>query len=737
MSPSRHFLPILLLFLLSMSLSTKTVFAQEERPKVGLALSGGGAKGLAHLGVIQVLEEEGIEIDYIAGTSMGAVVGGLYAVGYNADSLIKIMHSIPWNKMYFDNVDRTQEFFDQKRNSERFIFQLPIRDGGIALPDGLIAGQRFFNELNTYTLPVHDAENDFEKLKIPFRAVATNLENGEAYVFQNGSLSMAIRASMSIPSILKPLKFDETKLIDGGIARNIPAIDVLNMGADYVIGVDVGQPLKEASELNSLVEIMDQAVSFQIINATKQQRKLCDVVAFPSIEGVSANDFDKLDSLIYRGRQAAYKILPQIERALNTESQFSTQPVPSIAIPDKYNRFTIVDLNLDGVNSSQKEQIEYFLDIELGKNYTLKNLQNKVDQIYATGLFELITFNVSPIDESSQAEYLLTLTFVHKSEDSFGIGLRYNDFQKAAFLFNLTLRDSFINSSLFSIDLRAGSEYMVDVIYQKFRLMRPRLLSRIRSRYIRTSLPRFEGQNTIAELSVDAINLQLELGSMFTRSTSLTLFGKAELYQVRPKVAPASFTTKTKRMITAGANIDFDNLNSKSFTKSGQLLKIRGEISDKLFLSDHSFIQLFGEYHNHIPIHPDWTISAAAKIGFTDSDDLPVHYQFQFGGLTTSDILLWREHPFWGYDNRSVSNNSFKIFDAGVQYEIFENRFLSFNVNAGTYNPLFNLNMLQDEFKTGWKLTVGTETGIGPFEISIAGGSQKAFMTGLNFGYKF
>jgi len=145
MSPSRHFLPILLLFLLSMSLSTKTVFAQEERPKVGLALSGGGAKGLAHLGVIQVLEEEGIEIDYIAGTSMGAVVGGLYAVGYNADSLIKIMHSIPWNKMYFDNVDRTQEFFDQKRNSERFIFQLPIRDGGIALPDGLIAGQRFLN----------------------------------------------------------------------------------------------------------------------------------------------------------------------------------------------------------------------------------------------------------------------------------------------------------------------------------------------------------------------------------------------------------------------------------------------------------------------------------------------------------------------------------------------------------------------------------------------------------------
>lgn len=728
-------LPLLLIIVLSLQVSL--IQAQDDRPKVGLALSGGGAKGLAHLGVIQVLEEEGIEIDYVAGTSMGAIVGGLYAVGYNADSLTKIMQTIPWNRMYFDDVERTQEFFDQKQNSERFIFQLPIRKDGIGLPDGLIAGQRFLNELNTYTLPVHDEENDFHNLKIPFRAVATNLENGEAYVFKEGSLSMAIRASMSIPSILKPLKFDGTKLVDGGIARNIPAIDVINMGADYVIGVDVGQPLKEASELNSLVEIMDQSVSFQIIDATRRQRELCNVVAFPSIEGVAANDFNKIDSLIYRGRQAAYRILPEIERALQTQNEFSTSPTPSIPIPKKFNRFIITELIIEDVNESQREQIEYFLNIELGKSYSLKNIQNKVDQLYATGLFELITFNISPVDNSTVNQHILNLSFVSKSEDSFGIGIRYNDFQKAAFLFNLTLRDSFINSSLFSVDLRAGTEYMVDVIYQRFRLMRPRLLSRARSRYIRTSLPRFEGQNTIAQLSVDAANLQIELGSMFTRSTSLTLFGKAEIYQVRPSVAPPSFTTETNKLISAGAHIDFDNLNSKYFTTRGQLLKIRAEISDKLVFSDHSFIQLFGEYHTHIPILERWTVSMAAKVGFTDSDDLPVHYQFQFGGVNTSDILLWREHPFWGYDNRSVSNNSFKIFDAGIQYEIFDQRFLSFNVNAGTYNPLFNLNMLQDEFKYGWKLTAGTNTGIGPFEISISGGSQNAFMTGLNFGYKF
>ncbi|MBN1534412.1 MAG: patatin-like phospholipase family protein, partial [Spirochaetes bacterium] len=300
------------------------ILAQQKagtRPKVGLVLSGGGAKGIAHVGVLKVLEEAGVKVDYIAGTSMGSIVGGFYAIGYDAKSLEKFALEEPWDELLSDEMSLRNIPIEEKNDESKYILSFALKGFGFELPKGVIKGQKLMTRLSILTLPYHQVQ-DFNKLPIPFRCVATDIETGEAVVFDRGFLPKALRASMSIPSALTPVEIDGRLLVDGGVVRNFPVSDVRAMGADIVIGVDVGAPLYKKEEITSLAEILEQSISFLNDISTKQERKKCDILILPDIRGLGVTDFAKAKDIIKRGEDAARSVYPQLKKLAERLKQY-------------------------------------------------------------------------------------------------------------------------------------------------------------------------------------------------------------------------------------------------------------------------------------------------------------------------------------------------------------------------------------------------------------------------------
>jgi len=280
----------------------------QGRPKVGLVLSGGGAKGFAHVGVIKAMEEAGLYPDYITGTSMGSIIGGLYAMGYSADEIKEIGLSIDWDKVLSNEISLDKVAIEEKDYYDRFIIELPFRNKKIGLPQGLIEGQELGLLLSKLMRPAHHI-HDFDSLSIPFKCIAVDIENGEAHVLDSGSIVQSVRASMAIPTFFTPVLMNNTLYIDGGLLRNFPVDEVKEMGADIVIGVFVSNELSEKEDLNSMVNLLAQSAFVHSALDSEEQKKGVDIYIEPDISEYSTASFWSTDKIIASGELAGQENL--------------------------------------------------------------------------------------------------------------------------------------------------------------------------------------------------------------------------------------------------------------------------------------------------------------------------------------------------------------------------------------------------------------------------------------------
>ncbi len=289
-----------------------------ERPKIGLVLSGGGARGFAHIGVLKVLEENNVPIDYIVGTSMGSIIGGLYAIGLTPEEIEIGVKGIAWDKVFNDFANRDYKSYRRKQDDYDFfdIHRIGINKDGVQISPGLIEGQQIELALDRLAYPGFHI-TDFDQLRIPYRAVATNIENGEPFIIKSGNLARAMRASMSIPGALPPITIDDTLLVDGGIANNVPIDIVRKMGADIVIIVDVSAPLEKKEDLKSSIDITGQLTTILTRRIADSQIKTMqedDVLIIPGAQEISSSDFNKYPELIDAGYTSASDQLEQIKK---------------------------------------------------------------------------------------------------------------------------------------------------------------------------------------------------------------------------------------------------------------------------------------------------------------------------------------------------------------------------------------------------------------------------------------
>ncbi|MGE5346936.1 MAG: patatin-like phospholipase family protein [Acidithiobacillales bacterium] len=368
--------------------------AQEpaHRPKIGLALGGGGARGAAHIGVLKVLEDLRIPIDYVAGTSMGSIVGGLYATGYSPDELEKIVQKIDWAGIFSDAPPRKQRSF--RRKEDDFLYALGLEvglKGGLTLPSGLLAGRKLSFLLQTLTMPAAGID-DFDRLEIPFHAVAADVQTGEVVVLSKGNLGKALRASMAIPVAFTPVELDGRLLIDGGNAQNLPVQTVKAMGPDVIIAVDVGSSGEIPTEKpKTATGILGRLIDIPLLQNTVASRKLANVVIIPNLKGLGTADFQKTAQIIPRGEAAARALAPELERYSVSEQEYRAwrekhrAPLPP---PPAVREVTVAPIaGLD------PRRIKHFVKSKPGPIDTA-TLDKDLERLYGTGLFENVEFEL-------------------------------------------------------------------------------------------------------------------------------------------------------------------------------------------------------------------------------------------------------------------------------------------------------------------------------------------------------
>jgi NTE family protein len=438
--------------------ASPSVSASAHRPRIGLVLSGGGARGIAHIGVLKVLEEERVPIDAIAGTSMGAVVGGLYASGLTAKEIERIVTSLNWQDAFRDRPPREDLTLRRKQEDQNFLVKFPlgIRGHKLVLPKGLVQGQRLNEMLRRLTLPVTRITN-FDDLPTPFRALATDLETGDAVTMDSGDLTSAMRASMSAPGVFTPVERDGRLLVDGGISENLPIDLARKMGVDILIVVDVGTPLLTRDKLNSVPVISNQMIAILIQHNSKQQLdKLApqDVLISPSLGDTSSFDFGNVKRVIAVGERAARESTDRLVALAMTPHEaelYAQRREAARQAPPPRIDFVQVDPG----SKNYSERLNSLFDDLTGKPLDPDALARRMTTLYGEGSLDTLDYHV--VEEN----------------DHYGLALnaRGNSIGPNYVRFGLSLQEDFQGNSTYDVAMRfvmseitrSGGEFVWDL----------------------------------------------------------------------------------------------------------------------------------------------------------------------------------------------------------------------------------------------------------------------------------
>jgi len=382
------------LLIIALLLTQAVDVSAKKRPKIGLALSGGGARGITHVGVLKALEEKRIPIDYIAGTSMGSIVGGLYATGMTPEDLEWAVNSVDWKNALNPANKRHLKNYRQKQEEKDYFadIEIGISKEGAKSGTGLVGDHKVMLELQRLVGSFN--EKDFDKFPIPFRAVTTDLNAGEPYVIKQGDLAMAMRASMAVPLVFGPVKHQGRMLVDGGILNNLPVDVVKAMGADIVIAVDISSPLATVDEQSSVLAVTYQSVDVSLVQNTKRSLKRADIIIQPALNGIDASMFDQVKAMINEGYLSTYQLSEQLMPLSVSENEYIThQEIRNFLPRDIPSKIRFI--SFDGNIRTATERLTTRANQLIGQEFNASLVQDFVDQIVSTEEdIQLITYHV-------------------------------------------------------------------------------------------------------------------------------------------------------------------------------------------------------------------------------------------------------------------------------------------------------------------------------------------------------
>lgn len=696
-------------------------FAQKgAEKKVGLILSGGGAKGFAHIGVLKVLESEGVQVSYIGGTSMGAVVGGLYASGYTAMQIDSIFRSTDFDELLKDYIPRSSKNFFEKRNDEIYAISLPFHKFRIGMPTALSRGMYNYNLLTRLTDHVRHV-NDFSKLPIPFLCVATNIETGEEVILNKGYLPQAIQASSAFPSLFSPVEIDGRWLVDGGVTNNYPIDEVRKMGADVIIGVDVQDELKTRKSLRDATKILVQISNIGMNEKMKQKIADTDVYIKPDVSGFSVISFDQGDSIIRTGETAAMKVIDQI-RQLGTGGYR----------PEKLKRDDRNDsIRLGKINTGRLE--DYTRAYVIGKlrfkpnsDITYSQLKNGIDNISATQNFSSISYT---IEKNGDKDNLNLFLSENKIRSFVKFGLHYDGLYKSGLLLNFTNKKTLLKNDVASFDLILGDnirfnfDYYIDNgFYWSFGLRSKY------NRFTRNVTIDFNNGQLLDLLDVSSLNMAYS--DFSTQAYVQTIFAQKFLigagleYKVlnikSETIGNTSAVFDKSKYSSAFGYFKFDSLDDRYFPSSGGY--ICGDFQSYLHSTDYSkkfnpFSIAKGGFGIVKDLTRGFTFRFDTEGGFAIAERGVEFFDFILGGYGFNELNNIKH--FYGHEFLSLQGDSYIKSVFTLDWEFLKKHHLNIAANyAQVADNLYeNTDWIGEPEFSGYALGYGLETFIGPAEI--------------------
>ena len=722
------------IFLFVLLISTG-LFSQEKQ-KIGLVLSGGGAKGLAHIGALKVIEDAGIKIDYIGGTSMGAIVGALYASGYSAHELDSIFNATDFAQLIQDNVPRSAKTFYEKEDSERYALTLPFDNFKVSFPQAISGGQNIYNELVRLLYHVKDVK-DFNKLPIPFLCIATNVETGKPVLLDNGYLPEAIMASGTFPSLFEPTEIDGNILIDGGVVNNYPIDEVRELGADIIIGIDVQDELADREALSSAPEILLQINNYRTVNDMILKKGKTDIYIKPNIEDFSVISFERGPEIIKSGEEGAKEKIDE----LNAIGQRLREDInkPNVNAVDS---LIINRLILNGNETYTRGYIKGKLRFNLASKISFDKLKKGINNLAATGNFKAIRYQL--VSNGLGTDLILKLK-EKPTKMYIKLGAHYDDLYKSSTLINLTRKNFLLKDDIASFDLILGDhvrynlQYYVDKGFYwsfGFNSMFNDFDEDIDFNFIRDNFDVPNDPN-IREINLDVTDLtnQIYLQTVLREefAFSIGLEHKLLRYSTRtinnippdqlesfePTPGDRTFFEDSHYFSTYG-KLTFDTYDDKYFPSRG--LFFDGDFHVYLLSSD--FNDNFKEFSvakarmgTAIPIFSDLSINIETEGGFKLGTSGVTSFDFVLGGYGNKPINNFT--PFFGYDYLSLPGNSFVKAYARLDYEIAPKNHFMFATNiANVEDDLFRTGewFTAPDF-SGFGIGYGLESFIGPIQV--------------------
>ena len=615
----------LLLLTISITSYSQDTTTESSRPKVGLVLSGGGAKGAAHIGVLKYIEEAGIPIDYIAGTSMGSIVGGMYALGYTSDEILSIISEVDWDRLISDQVERKKISYERKYESRSQLLTIPFSVGTDkqelqsrsfknSLPTGIVSGDNLINLFNSLSVGYSDPL-DFNDLPTPFLCIATNVINGEADVLNKGVFSKSLRASMAIPVLFDPVKIDDILYADGGLVNNFPAEQCRAMGADYVIGVSMSPGLE--SDPENLTSLFSQVKQLKEIITDKEfenYHKKCDIFISPDLKGVGMLSFDaesvaRVTESGYEAaatKEAEFKALK--EKLLSTSvSQSPDSSTAKKAVNILRERVLISGIEMDGVEQDIEKWMRRRCTVKVGDHVCKEDIDNSVSIYYGTGNFDSITYTLHE-DSTNPDAYVLKFKFVENQPHDLGLGFRFDSQDMLSVLFHMGVNRNRMSGVKADVSAKLGGNQWLNANLSYGHMLYPRI--NIGYNFRNSELDTYDMDELVMNMHFLQHKFRVYLSENYSRTISIGAGLEAELLTPRKVMylnhEAVDMDSKPVNTLGSFAYLHYDNLNKASFATRGVTGKINFNWKDMIFSSNGTSPLGYGSFvfgfEGYVPI---------------------------------------------------------------------------------------------------------------------------------------
>ncbi len=707
-----------------------------ERKKVGLVLGGGGAKGAAHVGALKVLEEAGIPVDYITGTSIGAIVGGMYSIGYSAHELDSMFRTQDWAFLFTDNVDRRYRLYSAKEYYDKYLFSLSYSiKQKKENPFGVITGHNIYNLLSNMTIGYHDVES-FNDLPVPFACVAVDLVTGQEVILNKGSLPTAMRASMAIPGAFEPVLMNNMVLIDGGMLNNLPADVVIDMGADIVIGIDLSTGWGTADDVKKISGMVDQMVNMMQNDKYEKNRNCIDFYLNPDLKGYGPASFSEQDIniMIQRGEDAARERWNEL--ILLKEYIYGEELMVEDVRPLTYvhrDSIYLGKITLQGVAGNNESWIRKRLPIKENTMVSVNDIEKSIAVLYGMDLFSRVEYKLH-----NNVPHDIDFILKRKPLNNLNVGLRFDSEEYASILLNTTINHQLLRGSVFSVTGRLNrtpylqlSARFGGVHNQRFGIsymLRDNDFS-IYKKQKKIDSFSFVSHSASIYHSGFGQNIKYNLGVHYDyfRYDEVMYYDYFDYDNLKPEGFFNYFATFT-----------YDSKDETYYPTKGIYTHLHAQVfTDNLisYKDDVPFVRLSYDMNGVIRFSNRFFMIPSIYVNFILGDDIPLIYRNFMGGELAGRYLQ-QQIPFSGVKRIQLFDNTLLVGKSAFRYRIARNHYI---IASGEYAMTCDkLDFSESRHIWGTSLQYSYRSILGPIGFQLNYSSyDKRLNTYVSVGYSF